>query len=117
NNPEPQDTADRIDWSISDQPDADGRIVFPAPRGLRDATLDTFPFDETIAYKTRKQPNGPLQFWNGGRLGGLDEDRQITVVAYRSPSVIGLPAGVQVCGQPSGPRNEARRREDPWRCL
>jgi hypothetical protein len=88
NNPEPQETADRIDWSISDRPDADGRIIFPAPRGLRDASLKTYPFDDTIAYKTRLQPNGPLKHWGGGWLGVLDEDRQITVVAYRSPTVI-----------------------------
>jgi hypothetical protein len=88
NNPEPQDTADRTDWSISDQPDADGRIVFLAPKGLREVSLDTSPFDDTIAYKTRLQPNGPLRFWGGGQLGVLDEDRQITVVAYRSPTVL-----------------------------
>jgi peroxiredoxin len=88
NNPEPQDIADRTDWSIADQPDADGAMIFSAPRALRDASLNTYPFDETIAYKTRLQPNGPLKHWGGGRLGVLDEDRQITVVAYRSPTVI-----------------------------
>ena len=41
NDPEPQDTADRTDWSISDQPDADGRIVFLAPKGLREVSLYT----------------------------------------------------------------------------
>ena len=88
NNPEPQDTADRTDWSISDQPRADGRMHFLAPKGLREVSLYTSPFDDTIAYKTRLQPNGPLRFWGGGQLGVLDEDRQITVVAYRSPTVI-----------------------------
>ncbi len=88
NSPEPQDTADRTDWSISDQPRADGRMHFLAPKGLREVSLYTSPFDDTIAYKTRLQPNGPLRFWGGGQLGVLDEDRQITVVAYRSPTVI-----------------------------
>ena len=40
------------------------------------------------ATRPRLQPNGPLRFWGGGQLGVLDEDRQITVVAYRSPTVI-----------------------------
>jgi hypothetical protein len=88
NDPEPEDTADRIDWGLEDWPDAEGRIVFPAPKGLRAATLDAFPPDETVAYKTRKQPNGPLQFWGGGRLGDLEESRQITIVRYRSPTVV-----------------------------
>jgi hypothetical protein len=88
NNPEPQDTADRTDWSISDQPGADGRIVLLAPKGLREATLNTYPFDETIAYKTRLEPNGPLKCWGGRWLGTLNEHRQITVVAYRAPAVI-----------------------------
>ena len=65
-----------------------GRIVFLAPRGLRDASLYTVPFDDAIAYKTRLQPNGPLRFWGGSQLGMLDEDRQITVVTYRAPAVI-----------------------------
>ena len=84
NNPEPKDMADRTDWSISDQPDADGRIVFLAPKGLSESTLNTYPFDETIAYKTRLKPNGPLKYWGGRWLGTLDEDRQMTVVAYRA---------------------------------
>ncbi len=88
NDPEPPDTADRLDWAMQDRPEANGRIVFRAPRGLRDAELSTFPFDETIAYKTRLEENGPLKYWGGGSLGMLDRDRTITVVSYRAPTVI-----------------------------
>ena len=88
NDPEPQDTADRIDWAMQDRPDENGRIVFRAPEGLREATLSTFPSDETVAYKTRLEENGPLKYWGGGQLGMLDRDRKITVVSYRSPTVI-----------------------------
>jgi peroxiredoxin len=88
NDPEPRDTADRTDWSVEDWPDAAGRIIFPVPRGLQAATLFALPFDETVAYKTRMQPGGPLRFWGGGRLGTINEDRQVTIVAYRSPMVV-----------------------------
>jgi hypothetical protein len=88
NDPEPQDTADRIDWAMQDRPDENGRIVFRAPKGLRESSLDTFPFDETVAYKTRLEENGPLKYWGGGQLGMLDRDRKITVVSYRAPTVI-----------------------------
>ena len=88
NDPEPQDTADRIDWAMQDRPDENGRIVFRAPEGLREANLSTFPSDETVAYKTRLEENGPLKYWGGGQLGTLDRDRKITVVSYRAPTVI-----------------------------
>jgi AhpC/TSA family len=87
NDPEPQDTADRIDWAIQDRPDENGRIVFRAPERLRAADLSTFPSDETVAYKTRLEENGPLKYWGGGQLGTLDRDRKITVVSYRAPTV------------------------------
>ncbi len=88
NDPEPQDAADRIDWAIQDRPDENGRIVFRAPKELREANLSTYPFDETVAYKTRLEENGPLKYWGGGQLGMLDKDRKITVVSYRAPTVI-----------------------------
>jgi Carboxypeptidase regulatory-like domain len=88
NDPEPQDTSDRIDWAVQDRPDDQGRIVFPAPKGLQSADLSTFPFDETVAYKTRLEENGPLKYWGGGRLGTLDRDRKITIVSYRAPTVL-----------------------------
>jgi peroxiredoxin len=88
NDPEPRDTADRTDWSLEDWPDAAGHIIFPVPRGLQAATLFAMPFDENVAYKTRMLPDGPLRFWGGGRLGAVNEDRQVTIVAYRAPMVV-----------------------------
>ena len=88
NDPEPKDTSDRIDWGVQDRPDAQGRIVFLAPMGLQQAHLSTFPFEETVAYKTRLEENGPLKYWGGGQLGMLDRDRKITVISYRAPTVL-----------------------------
>ena len=87
NDPEPKDTSERIDWAVQDRADADGRIIFLAPRGLLDASLSTYSFDETIAYKTRLEAKGPLKHWGGGGLGLLDRDRKITIVCYRAPTV------------------------------
>ena len=90
NDPEPQDTAERIDWAMQDRPDENGRLVFRVPEGLREANLTTFPSDETVAYKTRLEENGPLKYWGGGQLEKLDRDRKITVVSYRAPTVIAI---------------------------
>jgi hypothetical protein len=88
NDPEPEDTSPRIDWAVQDRPDASGQIVLLAPRGLQEACLETYPADETIAYKTQLAPGGPLKYWGGGLLGRLDEDREITIVCFRAPTVI-----------------------------
>jgi len=104
NDPEPEDTGDRIDWGVLDRPDAQGRIVFRAPEGLQDARIDAYPTDETIAYKTRLEENGPLKLWGGGGLGPLEADREVTIVSYRAPMVLvtvktedgGTPAKVKV---------------------
>jgi hypothetical protein len=66
-----------------------GRVVFRAPKGLVYASLNTFPADETIAYKTRPVEGGPLKSWGGGELGTLDTDREgIRIIAYRAPTVV-----------------------------
>ena len=77
-----------IQWSVQNRPDADGRIVFRVPEGLQEAGLEAYPFDETIAYKTRLDEHGPLKYWGGGQLGTLDRDRKITIVSYRAPTVL-----------------------------
>ena len=88
NDPEPQDQSDRIDWSMQNRPGSDGRIVFRVPGGLQQATLNAYPDDATIAYKTRLEERGPLKYWGGGALGTLEKDRKITIVSYRAPTVI-----------------------------
>jgi peroxiredoxin len=75
-------------WGRQLLADAEGRIHFRVPKGLENADLYTIPPDETIAYKTRVTVNGPLKFWGGARLGKIDADRTITVVSYRSPTVL-----------------------------
>jgi hypothetical protein len=89
NDPEPRLRGDRLDWAFQGSPDAQGRVVFRAPKGLQNANIFTGPLDETVAYKTRLEEGGPLKFWGGGQLGILDADRAgITVVCYRAPTVL-----------------------------
>ena len=88
NDPEPEDISDHIDWGVLDRPDEAGRIVFRAPEGLQEARLEAHPIDETIAYKTRLEANGPLKYWGGGQLGRLEADRAITIVVYRAGMVL-----------------------------
>jgi peroxiredoxin len=88
NDPEPRDTSDRIDWSVRDRADGEGRIVFRVPEGLQHAALNAFPADETIAYKTRLEEHRPLKYWGGGLLGTLGTDGKITIVSYRAPTVV-----------------------------
>jgi hypothetical protein len=88
NDPEPRDTVNRDNWSVQDKPDSEGHLLFLAPKGLREASLSALSFDETIAYKSRLEPDGPLRSGGGGELGVLEADRQVTVVCYRAPTVL-----------------------------
>jgi hypothetical protein len=88
NDPEPEDTSERIDWSMQDRPGADGRIVFRVPEGLQEARLNAYPIDGTTAFKTRLEENKPLKYWGGGELGTLDADRKITIVCFRGATVV-----------------------------
>ena len=83
NDLEPQDTSDRMDWGVRGRPDADGRIVFRVPEGMQHTAFEAFPSDETIAYKTREEVNGPLNYWGSRLLGTIEKDRKITIVSYR----------------------------------
>ena len=42
----------------------------------------------TSPTRTRLTPNGPLRHWGGGQLGTIEDDRQITIVCYRAPTVL-----------------------------
>ncbi len=92
NDPELRYPADDTAWGVQDYPDADGRIVFAAPNGLQNAMLKTYPFDEDVAYRTRLTPDGPLKHFGGdfggGQLGPIQDDRRITIVCYRAPTVL-----------------------------
>jgi peroxiredoxin len=90
NAPEPEvaSGSGSFGWGIQDQPDDEGRIVFRAPQGLRDATIVTPPAEETTAYKHRLDPNGPILPGPPARLGVLEDDRLMTMVEYRAPVVL-----------------------------
>ena len=88
NEPESEDTSTRVSWGVLDRPDAQGRVVVRAPQGLQDAILNTYPPDETIAYKTFLNENAPLKYWGGGLLGRLEADRRITIVSFRAATVL-----------------------------
>ena len=89
NAPEPDDRVEPNAWCGQDQPDDEGRIVFHAPRGLRNATLiNTPPADETTAFKHRIDPGGPILPVPPAMLGILEGDRRMTMIQYRAPTVI-----------------------------
>jgi peroxiredoxin len=85
--PEPRYTGHRIHWTIQMVPDADGRVVLRAPKGLREASLETRVPDETISLKTRLGEGKPLGV--SYRLDDLDADvRGVTFVCYKAPTVL-----------------------------
>ncbi len=75
-------------WSALGRPDGEGRIVFRAPQGLLNANVIAWPDEETVAYKYRLEPNGPLQVTLTGAVGVLEDDRSLTVITYRAPTVL-----------------------------
>ena len=46
------------------------------------------PEDEATAFKHRIDPNGPILPVPPARLGVVEGDRQITIIAYRAPTVL-----------------------------
>ena len=88
NTPEPKDVREPLGWGMQEQPDADGRIVFRAPPGLRNASAYAPAPDEATVYKHRLDPVGPPPPGPAVRLGVLEGDRQVTMIAYRAPTVL-----------------------------
>jgi hypothetical protein len=89
NEPEPKDASTRLYWGVQAVADSEGSIVFHAPRGLRGASLQTYPPDEGTSIKTRLREEDPLKFWGGGQLGDLTRDvAGVTFVYYRAPTVV-----------------------------
>ncbi len=86
--PEIEDQNQPLVWGRQLLADSEGQIRFRVPMGLQNSNLYTIPPDETIAYKTRLTENGPLKFWGGGQLGTIDAARTITIVSYKSPTVV-----------------------------
>jgi protocatechuate 3,4-dioxygenase beta subunit len=76
-------------WGAQANPGTDGVVTFRVPKGLQNAHFDTFPADETTAYRTRLASDGALRFWGGGEIGNLNADRAgIEVVTYRAALVL-----------------------------
>jgi hypothetical protein len=88
NAPETADNWDPGTWSVQDQPDDEGRVVFYAPRGLRNASVHTPPAEETAAFKHRIDPDGPIRPGPPARLGVLDGDRRMTMIVYQAPTIL-----------------------------
>lgn len=90
NEPEPDDPSPHLYWGVQAVPDADGRVVFRAPKGLVEPTLQTFPPDRTTSLRTRLRDGEPLKFWGGGRFGLelVADVPAVTVICYRAPTVL-----------------------------
>lgn len=89
NKEEPEDPDKRLFWNCLLVPDANGRLVFRAPKGLENAGLYSVPPDETLAYKFRLKPDAPLRLQSFVELGTLDGDHPpIEIISDRSPTVL-----------------------------
>lgn len=88
NAPEREDPWEPSAWGAQGQSDADGRVVFSAPQGLLDASVSVLPEEEATAFKHRIDPNGPILPMPPARLGVVEGDRQLTIIAYRAPTVL-----------------------------
>jgi hypothetical protein len=88
NAPEREDPWEPSAWGVQDQSDDDGRVVFFAPQGLHDASVGVLPEEEATAFKHRIDPNGPILPVPPAHLGVVEGDRQLTIIAYRAPTVL-----------------------------
>ena len=50
--------------------------------------VSLLPEDEATAFKHRIDPNGPILPMPPARLGVVEGDRQLTIIAYRAPTVL-----------------------------
>ena len=75
-----------INWQTCAVPDAAGRLVLRAPKGLENAQIFAMPINETIAIRNRIGEGRPLSFGGDGQLGTLRTDlRGVTFVLYHAP--------------------------------
>jgi hypothetical protein len=88
NAPEREDPWEPTAWVVYYQPDDDGRIVVYAPQGLKHAGVALLPEEEATAFKHRIDPNGPILPMPPAQLGVVAGDRQLTIIAYRAPTVL-----------------------------
>jgi hypothetical protein len=88
NAPEREDTWEPTTWGFQEQPDNDGRVVFYAPQGLKRAFVTVLHEEEATAFKHRIDPNGPILPVPPVRLGVVEGNRQLTIIAYRAPTAL-----------------------------
>lgn len=87
----PADTGEDDFWHGWSWPDATGKVVWHAPRGLEGAQVPLMNFlaDERSALRYRIGRDGPLQSADDLPLGRLDRDvRDIEIVRFLSPTVL-----------------------------
>ncbi|QEH36846.1 Nickel uptake substrate-specific transmembrane region [Aquisphaera giovannonii] len=76
-------------WNVQNVPDADGLVTFRAPKGLKDATLWTFPVGANTSFKTQLTRGASPRIGGGGSLDTLDADRtDIVIRSRRCPVVV-----------------------------
>ncbi len=113
---ESEDEGEDDFWSGTSWPDADGKMVWHAPRGLKGAQIPLMNFlsDERHALRHRTRKDQPLRCSGGLTLGLLNRDVDgIEIVRYSSPTVLvkvvgrdgSRPPGAVVTARYSGDRS------------
>jgi peroxiredoxin len=78
-----------INWQTYAVPDAAGRLVLRAPKGLQNAQIASLPVNETISIGNRIGEGKPLTFSGTGQLEELKADiRGVTFVLYDAPMIV-----------------------------
>jgi peroxiredoxin len=78
-----------INWQTYTVPDAAGRIVLRAPKGLQNAQIVSMPINETFSIGNRIGEGKPLTFLASGQLEELKADiRGVTFVLYDAPMIM-----------------------------
>jgi hypothetical protein len=78
-----------INWQTYTVPDAAGRIVLRAPKGLQNAQIVSMPINEAFSTGNRIGEGKPLTFLASGQLEELKADiRGVTFVLYDAPMIM-----------------------------
>jgi peroxiredoxin len=86
---EPEDPNRDVGWEVRKWPDALGRVVFSAPKGLMNAYIMPSRTDETQALASKAGEGKPANLGGYEDLGILNDNRTgITVTRYRAPIVM-----------------------------
>jgi hypothetical protein len=78
-------------WQTHTVPDAAGRFLLRAPKGLENAQIFAMPINETIAIRNRIAEGKPLNFGGDGQFGALKSDiRGVAFVLYDAPMMMAI---------------------------